>query len=115
MATERRSLLFDGPVNPAIMSGLCLIVDTFTGTANDKDIVYTFPAKTINGVFVSASAGVDTEKVVWTSSVTSDVGTVTFTITTASTNKFSIMIWYTKTETIDAASIADDASITAMK
>lgn len=115
MATQRRSILMEGPVNPAIMSGLCLIVDTFTFTADSKALTYTFPAKTINGVFASPSAGVDTEKVVWTASVSNDLGTVTFTSSTASSNTFSIMIWYTKTETIDSASLSDNTSIEALK
>ena len=109
---NRRNKVMDGPVNPAIMGGLSMIADTSTITAT-KAITLTFPAKTINAVVVSSTADTDAEKVVWTASVTNDIGTVVLTATSAgASNKCSYIIIYTPTETIAADVVTDDAAYT---
>jgi hypothetical protein len=72
---NRRNLIMDAPVNPAIMSGLKIIADTATVTATDKDIVLTFPAKTVLAVITSSSADTDAEKVEWTTETIDVVST----------------------------------------
>lgn len=109
---DRRSKVFDSPVNPAIMSGLTIIADTVTLTAT-KVLTVTFPAKTIIAVIASSSADTDAEKIAWTSAVSGNTGTVTFTATSAgASNKFSYIILASQTETIAANTLTDDTSET---
>jgi len=109
---NRRNKVVDAVVNPAIMNGLSIIADISTITAT-KALTLTFPAKTINAVVVSSTADTDAEKVVWTASVSNDVGTVTLTATSAgATNKCSYIIIFTPTETIAADAVTIDTSYT---
>jgi len=101
----------DVPVNPAIMPGLILLADTITLTGT-KVLTIPFPAKTVIAVLTSSSADTDAEKVVWAASVSNDVATVTFTATSAGTNKFSYIIFATVTETIAAHVSTIDLTIT---
>lgn len=102
---ERRSLVMDAPVNPAIIGGMMLIADTVTLTAT-KVLTVSFPAKTVIAVVASSTADTDAEKIVWASSVSSNTATVTFTATSAgATNKFSYIIIASVTETIAANAI----------
>lgn len=109
---NRRSLVVDAVVNPGIMPGLSMVADTVTLTAA-KALTVSFPAKTIVAVLCSSTADTDAEKIVWTSAVSANVGTVTFTATSAgASNKFSYLIIYTPTETIDANTLTSDTSET---
>jgi len=109
---NRRSKVMDAPVNPAIMPGFVMIADTVTLTAT-KALTIVFPAYTIVAVVASSTADTDAEKIVWTSAVSSNVGTVTFTATSAgATNKFSYIILASVTETVAANAITDDTSET---
>lgn len=111
MAT-RRSKVIDEVVNPAIMSNLVVLADTVTLTAT-KVLTVSFPAKTVIAVIASPTAGVDTEKIVWASSVTNDTATVTFTATSAgSSNKFSYIIIASTSETIAANTLTDSTTET---
>lgn len=109
---NRRSIIMDAPVHSAIMPGLLMIADTVTLTAT-KVLTVTFPAKSIIAVIASPTEDVDAEKVVWTSSVSSNTATITFTATSAgASNKFSYIILASVTETIDANAIAVNTSET---
>lgn len=109
---DRRSKIMDAPVNPAVMPGLIVIADIVTLTAT-KVLTITFPAFTIISVVASSTADTDAEKIVWTAAVSSNVGTVTFTATSAgSTNKFSYIIFATVTETINANAVTVDSTET---
>ena len=108
MATNRRSKVMDAPVNPAIMPGFVMLADTVTLTAT-KALTVSFPAKSIISVVASSTADTDAEKIVWTSAVSGNVGTVTFTATSAgASNKFGYIILATVTETIAANAVTDD-------
>jgi hypothetical protein len=106
---DRRSKVVNGIVNPAVMGGFQIIADTVTLT-DTKVLTLTFPAKTVIAVVASTAADTDAAKVVWASSVSNDVATVTFTKT--GTNKFSYIILATVVETIDANTLTDDTSET---
>ena len=109
---NRRSLVVDGLVNPAVMGGLQFIADTVTLTAT-KVLTVTFPAKTIIAVLASSTADTDAELIAWTSAVSAGFGTVTFTATSAgASNKFSYLIISTPTETIAANTLTDDTTET---
>ena len=109
---NRRNIVLDAPVNPAIMPGLVIMADTVTLTAT-KVLTMAFPAKTLVAVIAASTADTDAEKIVWAGSVSSNVATVTFTATSAgATNKFSYIILSTMTETIAASAITDDTTIT---
>jgi len=99
---DRRSKLINSMVNPAVMPGLQILADTVTLT-DTKVLTVTFPAKTVISVVASSSADTDAEKIVWASSVTDEVATVTFTATSAgASNKFSYIILATIVENIEA-------------
>ena len=108
MATaNRRSLVMDAPVHPAILPGLVVIVDTVT-LSDTIVLTVTFPAKTILGVFVTNHSGneITAEGIAIADSVTSNVATVTFTCAkSGSTINFSYQIWASMTETIAANTI----------
>jgi len=106
---NRRSKVIDAVVNPAIMGGLSMLADTVTLT-HTKILTLTFAAKTVNAVVTSTAADTDAAKVVWVSSVSNDVATVTFTKT--GTNKFSYIVIFTPTETIDANTLTANTSET---
>lgn len=109
---NRRSKVMSEPVHPAILPGLDMYADTVTLTKT-KVLTVTFPAKSIIAVVASSTADTDAEKIVWASSVSGDVGTVTFTATSAgTTNKFSYIILATQTESIDANTLTTDTSET---
>ena len=99
---NRRSKVMDAPVNPAIMPGFIMVADTVTLTATEV-LTVTFPAKTVIAVLTSSTADTDAEKIVWASSVTNNIASVTFTATSAgASNKFSYLILATVTEVIAA-------------
>lgn len=109
---NRRSKVMDGPISPAIMPGFVMIADTVTLSAT-KVLTITFPAYSVIAVVASSTADTDAEKIAWTSAVSSNVGTVTFTATSAgASNKFSYIILATVTETIAANTLTDDTSET---
>jgi hypothetical protein len=100
----------DVPVNPAIMPGFKMIADTVVLTAT-KVLTISFPAKSIIAVVASSTADTDAEKIVWTSAVSGNVGTVTFTATSAgASNKFGYIILATVTEVLGTDTLADDIS-----
>ena len=109
---NRRSKIIDTPVGPAFMPGLVMIADTVTLTAT-KVLTVTFPAYTVIAVLAASTADTDAEKIVWTSAVSSNVGTVTFTATSGgASNKFSYLILASVTETIAANTLTVDTSET---
>jgi len=109
---DRRSKILNKQVGPWSLPGTVYIADTVTLTAT-KVLTITFPAKTVIAVIASPSADVDTEKVVWASSVTNEVATVTFTATSAgATNKFSYLVIATEVETIAANAVTDNTTET---
>ncbi len=109
---DRRSKVINKQVGPWAMPGMVFLADTVTLTAT-KVLTLTFPAKTVIAVIASPAADVDTEKVVWTSSVTNEEATVTFTATSAgASNKFSYLIIATEVETIDDNTLTVDTSET---
>jgi hypothetical protein len=109
---NRRSKVIAEPVGPSFLPGLALYADTAT-LPTTKVLTISFPAKTVIAVVASSSADTDAEKIAWTSSVTGNVGTVTFTATTAgASNKFSYIILASVTETVAANTLADSASET---
>lgn len=112
MATNRRNLIMDAPVNPAIMPGLKVIADTITAVKTESFTVV-FPAKTIFAVVCSSKADTDAEKVVWSASVTSNIATVTFTPSSAGTaGAFSFIIIASVTETVAAKSTSSGEVLT---
>lgn len=109
---DRQSKIINKQVGPWALPGTVFLADTVTLTAT-KVLTVTFPAKTVIAVIASPSADVDTEKVVWTSSVTSDVATVTFTATSAgASNKFSYIIIASEVATIPANTLTVDTAET---
>lgn len=109
---NRRSKVMDAPVNPAILPGLIMLADTVTLTAT-KVLTVTFPAKTVIAVIASSTADTDAEKIAWTSSVSGNTASVTFTATSAgSSNKFSYIILASMTETIAANTLTDNTTET---
>lgn len=108
---NRRSKVIDAISHPAIMPGLTMIADTVT-MANAEVLTITFPAKTIIAVVASSFADTDAEKVVITSAVSNNVGTVTLTKTSAATDKVSYIILATITETIAALDLSGSTSQT---
>lgn len=107
---KRRSKVIAEPLGPNFLPGMAIYADTLTLTAT-KALTVKFPAKSIVAVIASPSAGVDTEKIVWTSAVSGNVGTVTFTATSAgASNKFSYLIIATVTENIAANVATDDVT-----
>ena len=106
MATNRRSKVIAEPVGPSFLPGLAIYADTITGVKTESHTVV-FPAKTIIAVVCSSKADTDAEKVVWDASVSSNVGTVTFTPTSAGTAApFSYIIIASVTETIPAKTVS---------
>lgn len=100
------------PVGPSFIPGFAMYADTVTLTAN-KVLTVTFPAKTIIAVVASSSADTDAEKIAWTSAVSGNVGTVTFTATSAgASNKFSYIILASVTETVAANTLTGDTTET---
>ena len=109
---DRRNKVLNKQVGPWALPGMVVLADTVTLTAT-KVLTLTFPAKTVIAVIASPTADVDTEKVVWASSVTNEVATVTFTATSAgASNKFSYIIIATEVETIGANTLTDDTTQT---
>lgn len=109
---ERRSKLIAEPVGPSFMPGFALYANIVDLLAT-KVLTITFPAKAILAVITSSTADTDAEKIVWAASVTGDVGTVTFTATSAGTsNVFSYIILASVTETLATDTLADSASET---
>jgi len=109
---NRRCKVMDVPVNPAIMPGLIMLADTVTLAAT-KILTLTFPAKTVVAVLAAGSPDTDGEKIVWTSSVTANVATVTFTATSAGAGvKFGYIILATVTDTIAANDVTVDTTQT---
>lgn len=109
---NRRSKVIAEPVGPSFLPGLAVYADTVTLSAT-KVLTVSFPAKSIIAVIASPSADVDTEKVAWTSAVSNNTGTVTFTATSAgASNKFSYIILASVTETIPANTLTVDTSET---
>lgn len=109
---NRRSKVLAEPVGPSFIPGFAVYADTVTLTAT-KVLTVTFPAKTIIAVVASSSADTDAEKIVWAASVSSNVGTVTFTATSAgASNVFSYIILASVTETVAANTLTDDTSET---
>lgn len=109
---NRRSLVVDGLVNPAVIGGFQMIADTVTLTAT-KALTVSFPAKTVIAVLASSTADTDAEKIAWTSSITNGVASVVFTATSAgASNTFSYLIISTPTETIAANTLTDDTTET---
>ena len=106
---NRRSKVMDALVNPAALPAFSMIADTVTLT-DTKVLTITFPAKTVVSVVASTAADTDAAKVVWASSISNNLATVTFTKT--GTNKFSYIIIYSPTETIDANTLTVDSSET---
>jgi len=106
---DRRSKVINKQVGPWALPGMVFLADTVTLT-DTKVLTLTFPAKTVNAVITSVAADTDATKVVWASSVASDVATVTFTKT--GTGKFSYFIIATEVETIDANTITVDTTET---
>ena len=89
-----------------------MIADTVTLTAT-KVLTVAFPAKTVVAVVAASTADTDAELIAWASSVSGNVGTVTFTATSAgATNKFSYIIIASMTETVAANALTDDTSET---
>jgi hypothetical protein len=100
------------PVGPSFLPGMDVYADTVTLTAT-KVLTVTFPAKSIVAVLASSTADTDAELIAWASSVSGNVGTVTFTATSAgASNKFSYLIIATQTETIAANTLTDDTTET---
>jgi hypothetical protein len=92
--------------------GFTVVADTVTLTAT-KVLTVTFPAKTVVAVIAASTADTDAEKIVWASSVTAGLASVTFTATSAgATNTFSYIIIATPTETIAANALTDDTTET---
>lgn len=109
---NRRSKIFDAPVNPAIFPGLIMVADTVTLTAT-KILTVQIPAKSVIAVVASSTADTDAEKIVWAASVTSNVATITFTATSAgASNKFSYIILASVTETVAANTLTNDTTET---
>jgi hypothetical protein len=109
---NRRCEIMAEPVGPSFLPGMDLYADTVTLTKT-KTLTLTFPAKTIVAVLAASTADTDAEKIVWASSVSGNVGTVTFTATSAgSTNKFSYIVIASQTETIAANTLTDDTTQT---
>lgn len=109
---NRRSIVVDGLVNPAVMGGLQFIADTVDLTATNV-LTVSFPAKTVIAVLTSSTADTDAEKIVWASSITNGVASVTFTATSAgASNVFSYLIIATPTETISANTLTGDTTET---
>jgi len=109
---DRRSKIINAIVNPAVMPGLFMIADTVTLTKG-KVLTVNFPAKSVISVIASSSADTDAEKIVWTSAVSNETATVTFTATSAgASNKFSYMILASIVETIPANTITANTTET---
>lgn len=109
---NRRSKVMAEPVGPSFIPGFAMYADTVTLTAT-KVLTVTFPAKTIIAVVASSSADTDAEKIAWTSAVSGNVGTVTFTATSAgASNKFSYIILASVTETVAANTLTGDTTET---
>jgi len=107
---NRRSKVIDALVNPAALPAFSMLADTVTLT-NTKVLTITFPAKTVVAVVATSVEGnTDASVPVWASSVTGNLATVTFTKT--GTGKFSYIIIFSPTETIDASTITDDTTET---
>src|SRR5574343_1065639 len=109
---NRRSKVMAEPVGPSFIPVFAMYADTVTLTAT-KVLTVTFPAKTIIAVVASSSADTDAEKIAWTSAVSGNVGTVTFTATSAgASNKFSYIILASVTETVAANTLTGDTTET---
>lgn len=109
---NRRSKVIAEPVGPSFLPGLAIYADTVTLTAT-KVLTVSFPAKTVIAVVASSTADTDAEKIAWTSAVSGNTGTVTFTATSAgASNKFSYIILASVTETVAANALADDTTET---
>lgn len=109
---NRRSNVIAEPVGPSFLPGMDVYTDTVTLT-DAKVLTITFPAKTIVSVIKSVFGDVaTTESVAAAASVTGNVGTVTFTATSASAVKFSYIIVASQTETIAANTLTVDTSET---
>ena len=106
---NRRSKVIDAIVNPAALPAFSMIADTVT-LSTTKILTVEFPAKTVVAVIAAVAADTDATKVVWASSITNNLATVTFTKTT--TGKFSYIIVYTPTETIAANTLTVDTTET---
>lgn len=105
---NRRSKVIDALVNPAALPALSMLADTIT-LSDTKVLTITFPAKTVVAVVATSVEGnTDASVPVWASSISSNLATVTFTKT--GTGKFSYIIIYSPTETIDAQTATDDLS-----
>ena len=89
---DRRNLIMDAPVNPAIMPGLFFIADDIT-CDDGVVITITFPAKTIWTVMVQTTG----TAVAKTKSVSNSTGTVTFTATGNGTISYIIVASVTET------------------
>ena len=101
---NRRNLIMDAPVHPAFLPGMFLIADEITADSAAV-ITVTFPAKGIWLVFAQTTG----TSVAKTKDVTSNVGTVTFTLTGDGTVSFLIIA--SVTETIAALDIGTDATL----
>jgi hypothetical protein len=108
----RRNIIMDAPVNPAIMGGLIFMADTCTASTGNT-LSVSFPAKTVLAVITSSAADTDAEKVTWSSSITNNIATVIFTVTSAGTNRFSYIIVATATEVVDANTITESSEFDA--
>src|SRR5574337_1243016 len=89
---NRRNLLFDAPVNPALMPGLMIMADDVT-VDNGAVVTITFPAKTIWTV-IAQTTGASVTKA---KSVSNDVGTVTLTASGNGTISYIIIASVTET------------------
>lgn len=97
MATNRRNKIIAEPVGPSFLPGLAFYADQVTGV-NGESFTVVFPAKTVIGVFTQCVEDTDAAKVAYTSSITGNTATVTFTKT--GNGVFSYLIIASVTETI---------------
>ena len=100
---NRRNLIVDAPVNPAIMPGLFVIADDVTLT-DTKTLTITFPAKWIWTV-IAQTTGTSVTK---TYSVTNSVATVT--LLANGTGIISYLIIASVTETGATNTITTDTT-----
>lgn len=107
--TKRRNKIFDCPIGPWVLPGFIMLSDTVTGVGGEAFTVV-FPAKSIISVFAQPVEDTDAAKVAHSSSVTSNVATVTFTKT--GNGAFSYLILASVTETIPAKTAVSGEVIT---
>ena len=106
---ERRSKIINKQVGPWAMPGTVFIADSAL-LSDGKTLTVKFPAKSIIAVIASSYDDTDAKKVVSSSSIDDEVGTVTFTKT--GNGAFSYLIIATEVEDVATQTITTNTTQT---